>query len=122
VTWRVWAATFLFLAVAAGIVGVIHWYAYSTYYLGNNNGVLAVFRGQPSGVLWYKPEVVVETNYPVADLRPSDRRAVDATISEPTKKEAITHAKNLYKAWEQTQGTLGTTTTTTSTTTTTTPG
>jgi protein phosphatase len=122
VTWRVWAATFLFLAVAAGIVAVIHWYAYSTYYLGDNNGALAVFRGQPSGVLWYKPEVVVETNYPVADLRPSDRRAVNATIPEPTKKEAITHAKNLYKAWEQTQGTLGTTTTTTSTTTTTTPG
>jgi PPM family protein phosphatase len=122
VTWRVWAATFLFLAVAAGIVGVIHWYAYSTYYLGNNNGALAVFRGQPSGVLWYKPEIVVETDYPVADLRPSDRRAVDATISEPTKKEAITHAENLYKAWELTQGTFGTTTTTTSTTSTTTPG
>jgi hypothetical protein len=47
---------------------------------------------------------------------------VNATISEPTKKEAITHAKNLYKAWELTQGNLGTTTTTNSTTTTTTPG
>jgi protein phosphatase len=122
VTWRVWAATFLFLAVAAGVVGVIHWYAYSTYYLGNNNGVLAVFRGQPSGVLWYKPEVVVETNYPVADLLPSERRDVNATISEATEKHAITHARNLYKQWKRAQGTFGTTTTTTSTTTTTTPG
>ena len=37
-TWRVWAATFLFLAVVAGGVAVVHWYAYSTYYLGDHDG------------------------------------------------------------------------------------
>lgn len=114
VTWRVWAATFLFLAVAAGVVAVVHWYAYSTYYLGDHNGMVAVFRGQPSGVLWYKPEVVAETNFPVADLRIQDRRAIDATISEPTEEEAITYAKNIYKEWEKSQPSLGGSTTTTS--------
>ena len=79
VTWRVWAATFLFLAVVAGGVVVIHWYAYSTYYLGDHDGMVAVFRGQPSGVLWYKPEVVAETT-PVKYLRIQDRRRLNATI------------------------------------------
>jgi hypothetical protein len=113
VTWRVWAATFLFLAIVAGGVVVIHWYAYSTYYLSEHNGFVAVFRGQPSGVLWYKPEVVVETNFPVTDLRIQDRRALNATISEPTEKEAVTYARNIYREFE-----LGQTTTTTTTTTT----
>jgi hypothetical protein len=107
VTWRVWAATFLFLAIVAGGVVVIHWYAYSTYYLGEHDGMVAIFRGQPSGVLWYKPEVVAETT-PVKYLRIQDRRALNATISEPTEKEAITFAKNMYREYE-----LGTTTTTT---------
>jgi serine/threonine protein phosphatase PrpC len=110
VTWRVWAATFLFLAIVAGGVVVIHWYAYSTYYLGDHNGFVAVFRGQPSGVLWYKPEVVVETNFPVTDLRIQDRRALNATISEPTEEEAVTYAKNIFHEYE-----LGQTTTTTTT-------
>jgi hypothetical protein len=106
----VWAATFLFLAIVAGGIVVIHWYAYSTYYLSDHNGYVAVFRGQPAGVLWYKPEVVVETNFPVTDLRIQDRRALNATISEPTEKEAVTYAKNIYREYE-----LGQTTTTTTT-------
>ena len=110
VTWRVWLATLLFLAIVAGGVVVIHWYAYSSYYLGEHNGMVAVFRGQPSGVLWYKPEVVVETNFPIADLRIQDRRALNATISEPTEKEAVTYARNIYREWQ-----LGQTSTTTTT-------
>jgi serine/threonine protein phosphatase PrpC len=113
VTWRVWAATFLFLAVVAGVVAIVHWYAYSTYYLGDHDGMVAVYRGQPSGVLWYKPEVVAEMNFPVTDLRIQDRRAIAATISEPTEKEAITYAKNIYKEWKKGLPSLGTTTTTT---------
>lgn len=110
VTWRVWLATLFFLAIVAGGVVVIHWYAYSTYYLGEHNGMVAVFRGQPSGVLWYKPQVVVETNFPITDLRIQDRRALNGTISEPTEKEAVTYAKNIYREWQ-----LGQTTTTTTT-------
>jgi hypothetical protein len=109
VTWRVWAATFLFIAVVAAGVVVIHWYAYSTYYLGDHDGMVAVFRGQPSGVLWYKPEVIAETT-PVKYLRIQDRRRLNATIPYPTEKEAITEAKSMYREYE-----LGQTTTTTTT-------
>jgi hypothetical protein len=80
---------------------------------GDHDGMVAVFRGQPSGVLWYKPEVVVETNFPVADLRIQDRRASQRHHQRAHRKEAVTYAKNIYRyEWE-----LGQTTTTTTTTT-----
>ncbi len=70
VTWRLFAALVLFIAVGVGAVGVIHWYAYSTYYVGiygsGPDASVAVFHGQPAGVLWYKPQVLVEyDNYPI---------------------------------------------------------
>jgi hypothetical protein len=117
VTWRVWAATFLFLAIVAGGVVVIHWYAYSTYYLGEHDGMVAIFRGQPSGVLWYKPEVLAETT-PVKYLRIQDRRALNATIPEPTERAAITFAKSMYDNYERGQTSTTTTTTKPGTTTT----
>ncbi len=122
VTWRVWAATFLFLAVVGGGVAVVHWYAYSTYYLGNNEGTIAVYQGQPNGVLWYRPVVVRYTTYLVSELRPPDVRALDSTISEPTISAALHYAKSLHQEWELTQSDASATTTTTPPTTTTAPG
>jgi PPM family protein phosphatase len=115
VTWRVWAATFLFLAVVAGGVAVVHWYAYSTYYLGNDAGTIAVYQGQPSGVLWYRPVVVRFTPYLVTELRPLDARALDSTISEPTIRAAVLYATYLHKEWTLTQSDTSATTTTTTT-------
>jgi protein phosphatase len=126
VTWRVWAATFLFLAVVAGGVAVVHWYAYSTYYLGDDAGTIAVYQGQPNGVLWYQPYVVHYTSYLVSELRPLDQRALASTISEPTIPAALNYAKYLHDAWELTQSESSATTTTSppssATTTTTAPG
>ncbi|MGA7836130.1 MAG: PP2C family serine/threonine-protein phosphatase [Acidimicrobiales bacterium] len=113
VTWRVWAATLLFLAVVGGGVAVVHWYAYSTYYLGNDAGTIAVYQGQPSGVLWYQPYVVRYTSYLASQLRPLDQRALASTISEPTATAALRYAKYLHDEWELTQSDSSGTTTTT---------
>jgi PPM family protein phosphatase len=120
VTWRLFAALLLFVAVGVGAVGVIHWYAYSTYYVGiygsGPDANVAVFHGQPAGVLWYKPQVLADfDNYPIKYLSVEDRRELYATISQPTAKEAKTFAKCMID-----RSMLATTTTTT--TTTTTPG
>jgi protein phosphatase len=122
VTWRVWVATLLFLAVVAGGVAVVHWYAYSTYYLGNDAGTIAVYQGQPSGVLWYQPVVVRNTAYLVSELRPTDVRALDATISEPTIPAALRYVKYLHQEWKLTQSDASATTTTQPHTTTTSAG
>ncbi|MGC2485198.1 MAG: PP2C family serine/threonine-protein phosphatase [Acidimicrobiales bacterium] len=118
VTWRLFAAFLLFIAVGVGAVGVIHWYAYSTYYVGiygsGPYADVAVFHGQPAGVLWYKPQVLVEfDNYPIKYLSVEDRRELYATVSQPTAKEAKTFAKCMIDR------SMSATTTTTTTTTTT---
>ncbi|HTT58933.1 MAG TPA: PP2C family serine/threonine-protein phosphatase [Acidimicrobiales bacterium] len=115
VTWRLLAALVLFIAVGVGAVGVIHWYAYSTYYVGiygsGPDASVAVFHGQPAGVLWYKPEVLAEfDNYPIKYLSVEDRRELYATVSQPTAKEAETFAKCMID-----RSMLSTTTTTTTT-------
>ena len=91
-TWRTPAALLLFAGVFVGAYLVVHWYAYSTYYLGNDAGTVAVFQGQPSGILWFKPVKVFDTNYLIGDLRASDRIQVNQTISEPTKSAALDYA------------------------------
>lgn len=120
VTWRVWAALLVFVGLAAGVVAVIHWYAYSSYYLGDDAGHVAIYQGQPHGVLWYHPRKVLDTSYTMKQLRPSDAQAVLATISEPSLSQARKYAGFLHSSWALSQSTATTTTTLKSTATTTT--
>lgn len=115
-TWRVVAAFVVLAAVVAGGIAIVHWYAYSTYYLGNDAGVVAVYQGQPQGVLWYKARKVTDTAYSVKQLRPLDQRALAATISEPTLSAALNYAAYLHNAWRLSQPATPTTTIATTTT------
>jgi protein phosphatase len=118
-TWRLWVATAFFLAIVGGSYAVLHWYAYSTYYLGNDSGTIAIYQGQPSGVLWFKPVKVLDTGYLSAQLRVSDQIALGATISEPTLETAREYARALHSAWKLSQKPSTTTTTSVGATTTT---
>ncbi len=64
-TWRTPFVAAVLIGVVAGAYFIVHWYAYSTYYLGNDSGVVAVYQGQPGGVLWFKPTVAIDTGYNV---------------------------------------------------------
>ncbi len=119
-TWRVAIAILVLLGVVAGFIGIMHWYAYSTYYLADDSGVIAVYQGQPNGVLWYSPRKVLDTTYPSAHLLPADQRLLAATISEPSLASALTYAKYLNRSWHLSKSIATTTTTTTTTKTTTT--
>ncbi|MHB1905889.1 MAG: PP2C family protein-serine/threonine phosphatase [Acidimicrobiales bacterium] len=103
-----------FAGVAAGVVALTHWYAYSSYYLADYQGAVVIYQGQPSGVLWYRPILLEATPYSMAELRPLDQRAVRATIPEPTLDAARAYAKNLFHEWRL--GVASTTTTTKSST------
>ncbi len=115
-TWRVALAGLVLVGVAVGFVAIMHWYAYSSYYLADDQGTIAVYQGQPNGVLWYPPRKVLDTTFPSAHLRPADQRALAATIVEPSLDAALNYAAYLNRAWHLTR-----TVPTTSTTTTTTP-
>jgi protein phosphatase len=103
----------LFALVLVGAVLIVHWYAYSTYYIGNDAGTIAVYQGQPSGVLWFKPVRVFDTSYPVTQLLPADQKALDATISEATLTDALKYATHIRNMWRVQQSTLNKSTTTT---------
>ncbi len=123
-TWRVALASLVLVGVAAGFVAIMHWYAYSTYYLADDSGYIAVYQGQPNGVLWFASRKVLDTSYPSAHLRPADQRLLAATISEPSLTSALNYAAYLNRAWHLSRTIPTTTTTTTpasSTTTTTRP-
>ena len=118
-TWRTPAAALVFIGVIAGFFLIVHWYAYSTYYLGSDVGKVAIFRGQPSGVLWYKPQLVTDMNFNVTLLRTSDQQQLNATIGEPTLSAALNYATYLCSQSSKCQALTTPTTSTTSTTSTT---
>ncbi len=108
-TWRSGVGVLILLAVAAGFVGIMRWYAYSGYYLAADRGVIAIYRGQPGGVLWFKPTRVFDTSYPVAHLLSADRQALARTIAEPSLPAAMNYAQSLNRAWHLSQSTPTTT-------------
>jgi len=116
-SWRTPAALLLFAGVVVGAYFIVHWYAYSTYYLGNYAGTVAVYQGQPSGVLWFKPILVKDTSYLAKDLRATDRVQLDQTISEPTRTAALDYATFLCSRATSCSGPTTTTTVPTTTTT-----
>ncbi len=116
-SWRTPAALLLFAGVVAGAYFIVHWYAYSTYYLGNDGGYVAVYQGQPGGVLWFKPMKIYDTHYKVSTLQAIDQAQLAQTISEPTLSAARNYAAYLCSQPSKCS-TPSTTTTTPSTTTT----
>jgi protein phosphatase len=119
-TWRVAVVGLVFAGLVAAFVAVMHWYAYSTYYLADDAGTIAVYQGQPSGVLWYHPVKVMDTSYSAAQLVSADRLALASTISQPTIDAATHYALYLHSRWLSSKGTTPVTTTTVPGTTTTT--
>jgi len=85
--------------VIAGAVAIMHWYAYSSFYLADDAGTVAVYQGQPNGVLWYKPNLVLDLPYSSRQLRNADIRALRGTIGEPTLSAAINFAKYMHSEW-----------------------
>jgi serine/threonine protein phosphatase PrpC len=120
-TWRVGAAGLFLILVGVAFVLVMHWFAYSSYYLADDGGRIAVYQGQPNGILWYKPVVASLTTYPSLHLRATDYQALQATIPEPSFSAALNYATYLNKEWHVAGGhplSTGTTTTVRATTTT----
>jgi protein phosphatase len=95
-SWRVGVGSLLGIGIVIGFFVVLHWYAYSTYYLAPDHGVIGVYQGQPSGVLWFKPVLVAPTNYSYAQLRPADQISLNATISEPSLDAALSYAASIH--------------------------
>ncbi len=91
-----------FFATLVVAVGFIDWYAKATYYVGFNNGSVAIFEGRPGGFLWFKPTVKQKTSFPEGSVYPPDRPVLREGLLEPSYKaaqkavEAIEHVKGSF--------------------------
>ncbi len=58
VTIRVATFVLLLVGLLAGTVAVVIWYEQSKYYVGLNGDAVAIYQGEPGGMLWFKPQLV----------------------------------------------------------------
>jgi PPM family protein phosphatase len=117
-SWRTPVALLIFIGVFVGAYFILHWYAYSTYYLADDGGTVAVYQGQPGGVLWFKSIKVIDTNYKMSELNNVSQSLVRQTIQRPTSSSAYDYATYLCNQTPSCNASTSTSTTTTSTTTT----
>jgi len=111
-----WRTPLFLLAIIAVIllaVGAVAVAARRGWFVGENDGVVALFRGQESGVLWIQPTVEERSGLVVTDLSPAQQRVVRDGRTFPTAESGRRYIDNLSTT------TTTTTTSTTSTTTTT---
>jgi serine/threonine protein phosphatase PrpC len=104
-TWRT-ALFCMAIALASGAAyGVLKWYGYSSYYLASYQAAphsqpqIAVYQGQPGGLLWFHPRLRLITSYWVVHLNPFDRQALAGGIVESTFESALSHADYLHQRW-----------------------
>jgi serine/threonine protein phosphatase PrpC len=62
VTLRVVAFLLGLAVIAAGAVAAIGWYARGSYFVGLDDGRVAIFEGRPGGLLWFHPTVEERTD------------------------------------------------------------
>jgi len=66
--------------ILAAAVLVLGMYAHQGWFIGSDDGDVAVFRGRPSGLLWFEPTLVEGGDLRVASLDEPTRIAVGETI------------------------------------------
>ena len=66
--------------ILAAAVLVLGMYAHQGWFIGSDDGDVAVFRGRPSGLLWFEPALVEGGDLRVAGLDEPTRIAVEETI------------------------------------------
>lgn len=48
-SWRIWASAGALVATVVAAIMVLHWYTYSSVYIGNDHGVVALYQRTPPG-------------------------------------------------------------------------
>ncbi len=77
-TWRVGAFLLLLVVIVGIAVIAVLDQVRGTYFVGEDQGEVVVFRGQPSGLLWFDPSVVERSEVRVSDLTEAGQAIVDS--------------------------------------------
>lgn len=121
-TWRSALFVLAVVAVVAGAVGSVAWFARSTYHVRIVDDEVVILQGRPGGVLWIEPTVVEPTGFPADDVPPARRDELEAGKEQPSLTAARRYVANLGDQARSISTTTTTATTTTTTEATTTTG
>jgi hypothetical protein len=97
------------IAVIGLALVAVGWYARHTYFVGLDNGQVAIFKGRPGGLLWFKPTLDRRTQLAEKDVPAARLPDVKAGKEEATRAEAQRYVNALRQ--EAAQQTTTTTTT-----------
>jgi len=111
--WRVLVWVLPVVVVLGVAVGVLFWYARDTYFVGNDHGTVAIYRGRPGGVLIWDPTLEQRTHLRTSRL-PADQR--QSVLAGHGQFSSLSDAQAFVRRLQREA--TPTTTTTTSTTTT----
>jgi protein phosphatase len=102
------------IGVILGTVAAIGWYARSTYYVGFAGDQVAIYKGRPGGVLWFKPTLRERKPLTRAEVPLAFLPALEKGKEVGSKAEADRYVTNLRDKHleEERAGTEGSTTTT----------
>ena len=112
-TLRVALFLFLLVALLTAAGGAVWWYATSAYFVGLDEGRVAIFKGRPGGLLFIQPEVVEETDLTEAAVPPARAADVEAGHEVDSLEAAQRYIRNLRRDSEVVSGPAPTTTPTT---------
>ena len=96
--WRPVALGVGLMGLLAAVFAGIGLYARSGWYVGEHNGGVAVFKGRPSGVLWFNPTVEEVMGVSILDLPEPQRKAVVDVIVVASLSEGRDLMKRLSSA------------------------
>lgn len=94
-TWRVLAFVTAVLAVLGTAFAVVGWFGTKTYFVGDNDGSVAIYQGRPGGLLWIEPNVVDTLEMETDQLLEVDREK----LREPVLLDSRSEADDLIAQW-----------------------
>lgn len=84
--------------VAAAITLVLAVYARQGWFIGSDDGDVAIYKGRPTNMLWFRPKFVEGGDLRVSLLDDSTRAAIEQTIDMGTLEEARQHIESFRAA------------------------
>lgn len=95
ITFRVVAFVVVILLIAGAGLAATAWYARNAFYVGLDDERIAIYKGRPGGVLWFKPTLVEHTRLTTDDVAPSRLLQLRDGKVEPSLLEARRYAGRL---------------------------